>query len=289
VPEGDTVWLTARRLQQALAGRPLLVSQLRWPSVATLDLRGQVVESVTSRGKHLLIRLDGGLTLHSHLRMEGSWRIHRTGSQRVPGATSDVRAVLGNTAWTALGHRLGMLDAGPTEHEAEVVGHLGPDVLGPDWDPAAVVATLLAEPDRAIGEALLDQRVLAGVGTFWLAETLFLRGVTPWTPAAGAGDLDRLVALVHRMMTMSINGAPQVTTGDTRRGQTQWVHARSGLPCRRCGTPIRVAPLGEAPRQRPVFYCPRCQRGPAPTDDGAPQRPLGAGTVRTGRGTRREA
>jgi endonuclease-8 len=112
--------------------------------------------------------------------------------------------------------------------------------------------------------------------------------VTPWTPAGEAGDLGRLLELVQRMMTMSINGSPQVTTGDTRRGRTQWVHARSGLPCRRCGTTIRVATLGEPPRQRPVFYCPSCQRGPAPTDDGAPQRPLGAGTTTTGRATRRE-
>jgi endonuclease-8 len=288
VPEGDTVWLTARRLHQALAGQPLVVAELRWPSVAELDLRGRGVASVSSRGKHLLIRLDDGLSLHSHLRMEGSWRLHRTGTRAVPGATSDVRAVLGNAAWTAVGYRLGLLDAVPTEREQEVVGHLGPDLLGPDWDRARVLETLGGDPGRTVGESLLDQRVLAGIGTFWLAETLFLRGLTPWTPVGEVADPGRLLDLVRRMMTMSINGAPQVTTGDTRRGQTQWVHARSGRPCRRCGTTIRVAPLGDPPRERPVFYCPRCQRGPAPTDDGAPQRPLGAGTVRTGRATRRE-
>jgi endonuclease-8 len=125
------------------------------------------------------------------------------------------------------------------------------------------------------------------VGTFWMAETLFLRGVKPWLPVAEAGSPDRLIDLVHRMITASTTGPPQVTTGDTRRGRTQWVHSRSGLPCRRCGTTIRVASLGEAPLQRSAFYCPHCQRGPAPTDNGAPQRPLGAGSFRPNRTSRR--
>jgi endonuclease-8 len=187
-----------------------------------------------------------------------------------------VRAVLANDTWTAVGHKLGMLDLVPTAAEDTLVGHLGPDVLGPDWDADEVVRRLNADPDRTIGEALLDQRNLAGVGTFFMTESLFLRGVTPWTPARDVPDLAALVALVHRLLDTSRVRGVQVTTGDLRPGRSNYVHARSGRPCLRCGTPIRVAPIGAAPQDRVAFYCPHCQRGPAPTDDGRPQRPLGA-------------
>jgi endonuclease-8 len=269
---------TARRLHAALAGRPLTVSDFRWPSLATVDLTGRDVVEVVSAGKHLLTRVDGGVTLHSHLRMDGSWHVHRTGEPwGRPRSEHKIRAVLANADWTAIGHDLGMLDLVPTDQESTLVGHLGPDVLGPGWDPAEAGRRLAAVPQRPIGEALLDQRVLAGVGTFFMAETLFLRGVSPWTPAGEAGDLDATVSLVHRLMTANADRAVQSTTGDLRPGRQQYVHARSGRPCRRCGMPVRVAMIGVAPQQRTAFYCPRCQPGPAPTDDGRPQSPLGAG------------
>jgi endonuclease VIII len=129
-----------------------------------------------------------------------------------------------------------------------------------------------------IGAALLDQRNLAGVGTLYAAEALFLERVNPWTPAT---DLDEpaVAALADRAHTLLDAGrrhAIQTTTGSQRRGETAWVHARSGRPCRRCGETLRVAMVGEAPRERTMFYCPRCQGGLAPTDDGGPQRPLGS-------------
>lgn len=285
MPEGDVVWRSAQRLHAALAGRALVVSDLRWPSLATVDLTGRVVAEVLSRGKHLLVRVAGGtgqppVTLHSHLRMEGSWHVHATGQPwRTARAAHGVRAVLANAEWTAVGHRLGMLDLVPTAEEARLVGHLGPDVLGPSWGDGAVervVAALLAQPQRAVGEALLDQRVLAGVGTYFMAEVLFLRGVSPWTPAGELGE-DGLRALVELERRMLLAG-----TKDVAHGSLGYVHARSGLPCRRCGTTVRVAPIGVAPQERTAFYCPQCQPGPTPTDDGAPQAPLGAR-----RGTRR--
>ena len=271
------VWRTAQRLQAALAGRPLTVGDLRWPTLATLDLTGQTVLEVVSAGKHLLTRLDGGLTVHSHLRMEGSWRVHASAtlSRRTLEAQT-IRAVLGTTDWTAVGHRLGMLDVVPTGQEDALVGHLGPDLLGPGWDPLAAVERIRAAPQRPIGEALLDQRVLAGAGTFYMCESLFLRGVTPWTPVQEAGDLAALIALLHRLILANRDRAVQVTTGDARPGRQQWVHARSGTPCRRCGTTVRVARIGQPPTDRVAFYCPSCQRGPAPTDDGLHQRPLGS-------------
>ena len=156
------------------------------------------------------------------------------------------------------------------------MGHLGPDILAPGWDVDAVSGRVGTEPARTIGESLLDQRVLAGIGTFYLSEAAFLRGVSPWTPVADV-DVRKLLDLAHRLMTVNLDRAVQVTTGDARRGQENYVHARSGRPCRRCGTTIRVAPLGQPPQQRVIFWCPSCQPGPAPTDDGRPQQPLGAG------------
>jgi len=281
VPEGDTVWLTAHRLDQALRERVLTLAELRVPALATADLTGMTVTSVIARGKHLLTRLDSGLTLHSHLRMDGAWHVHRTdeppgqGHGR-PRPEHGVRAVLANDTWTAVGHQLGMLDLVATAAEHTLVGHLGPDVLGSGWDPAEVVRRLTADPSRPVGEALLDQRVLAGVGTFFMAEALFLRGVSPWTPVSAAGDPEVLVALVHRLLAANRDRAVQSTTGDLRPGRREYVHARSGRPCLRCGGTVRVAPIGRAPQERTAFYCPACQPGPTPTDDGHPQSPLGS-------------
>ena len=283
MPEGDVVWRTADRLNKALAGREVIECDLRWPSLATVDLTGRTVTEVVSRGKHILTRLDGdpGVTLHSHLRMEGSWHVHPTGTTWDSRSADHVRAVLGNAEWTIVGHKLGMLDLVPTAAESTLVGHLGPDVLGPDWDPGAVVSTLRADPDREIGDALLDQRVLAGVGTMFMAEALFLRGLSPWTPVRDCPDLEAVVAMSHRLLEANRHRAVQATTGDLRPGKERWVHSRSGRPCRRCGTSVRVAMIGAPPQQRTAFYCPRCQPGPAPSDDGRRQAPLGSGARRT--------
>lgn len=273
MPEADVVWRSARRLDEALAGRPLRVADLRWPGLSTLGLTGRVVHTVTSVGKHILTRLDPGnggaaLTVHSHLRMDGSWHVHRTGRPGDSGRDREIRAILGNAEWTAIGYLLGELDVVLTADEDRLVGHLGPDLLGPGWDQDEAVRRLAARPERPIGDALLDQTNLAGVGTFYMSEVLFLRGASPWTPAGEVRDLPRLVQLVHRVVVANAGRAVQSTTGDTRPERRQWVHARSGHPCRRCGTSIRVAPIGTAPRERIAFYCPACQAGPQKEPDG---------------------
>ncbi|MEJ5945113.1 DNA-formamidopyrimidine glycosylase family protein [Pseudokineococcus basanitobsidens] len=280
MPEGDTVLRTARRLNAALAGEVLRSSDLRWPSLATVDLAGQRVLEVAARGKHVLLRTDAGLTVHSHLRMDGSWLVHRTGQPWRVRSPEGVRAVLVAPGWTAVGHRLGMLDLVATADEAGVVGHLGPDVLADGWDAGGAqraLAALHEHPDREVGDALLDQRLLAGVGTFWMSELLFLRGTSPWTRVDDVPDLAGALALVRRMMRVSVEARDpvQTTTGDTRAGRNRYVHARSGLPCLRCGTPVRVAPIGTGPQARSAFSCPSCQPGPRPTDDGRRQAPLG--------------
>lgn len=293
MPEGDTVYRTADRLHRALAGHVIERSDLRWPSLAAVDLGGATTTEVRARGKHVLHRLDTGLTLHSHLRMEGQWRVEHPGPDTERALRRpDLRAAVLTGPWSAIGLRLGMLDLVPTTRERDLVGHLGPDVLGPDWDPDEVARRISSSP-ALVGDLLLDQRVLAGVGTFWASELLFLERILPWTPGTDL-DPDRVRALLgrlHRLMAAAARTGWQASTGVPRSGEEAYVHARSGRPCRRCGDTVRVAMTGEPPRQRTLFSCPTCQGGLAPTDDGRPQRPLGSSgrggggdTYRRGRG-----
>jgi len=283
VPEGDTVHRTADRLDAALRDAALERAELRWPSVPQVDLAGSRTLEVVARGKHLLHRFDTGTTLHTHLRMEGQWRVEHPGPATERALRRhDLRAALLTEQWSALGLRLGMLDLVPTAREAELVGHLGPDVLGPDWD-ATVAAARVTASEGLIGDTLLDQRVLAGIGTFWASEILFIERVLPWTPARDL-DRERVLAMLerlHRLMAAARGSGWQATTGIQRSGEEAYVHARSGRPCRRCGDTVRVATTGAAPRQRTLFSCPTCQGGLAPTDDGRPQRPLGSGKRRS--------
>jgi endonuclease VIII len=257
MPEGDMVWLTARRLDEALAGRVLTRSDVRVPRYATTDLTGRAVAEAVARGKHVLIRVEGGITVHTHLRMDGSWRVRPAGDRIAP--SHRIRIVLANDTWQAVGYQLGVVEILPTAREASVVGHLGPDLLGPDWDPAEAARRLRAEPARAVGEALLDQRNLAGIGNLYKAEVLFLRGVDPWRPVGDVTGLDALVSLAQRLMDANKERFGQVTTGVRRPGEQTWVYGRAGRPCRRCGTPIRAADQGGEGGERVTFWCPRCQ------------------------------
>jgi endonuclease VIII len=257
MPEGDAVWRTARQLHEALAGRVLVSSDFRVPRYATTDLTGRTVAEAVSRGKHLLIRVDGDVTVHTHLRMEGSWRISRP--SRYPLRDHRIRLVLANDAWQAVGHRLGIVEVIRSSRESEAVGHLGPDLLGPDWDPEEAVRRLRADPARAVGEALMDQRNLAGIGNLYKAETLFLRGVSPWRPAGEVDGLPALVEIARRLLESNKDRIGQVTTGYPARGQQTWVYGRAGQPCRRCGTNIRRADQGPEAEERGTFWCPSCQ------------------------------
>jgi formamidopyrimidine-DNA glycosylase len=276
VPEGDSVAQAARRLHAALAGHALVRSDLRVPALATSDLRGRTVLDVTPRGKHLLTRLDDGLTLHSHLGMEGSWRIFPAGRPWRGGPAHQIRAVLATARHTAVGYRLPVLELLRTADEDRVVGHLGPDLLGPDWDAAEALRRLLADPARPVGTALLDQRNLAGVGNVFMAELCFLAGVTPWLPVGDVPDPGRLVADARRLLeanrdrpdrtTTAPAGDPLVRAQGGPARERLYVYGRAGRPCLRCGTPVRVAgeTHGHPGRDRPVYWCPRCQSGPVP-------------------------
>ncbi|HVE73783.1 MAG TPA: DNA-formamidopyrimidine glycosylase family protein [Mycobacteriales bacterium] len=264
MPEGDTVWLAARNLHRALAGQRLIHADLRVPQAATADLTGRTVHEVLSRGKHLLTRLEGGLTLHTHFRMDGSWHLYASGARWTGGPAWQVRAVLENAQWQAVGYRLPVVELLPTDEEDRVVGHLGPDLLAEDPDLDEAVRRLLAVPDREIGMALLDQRNLAGLGNVYRLELLFLRGITPWTRVGDVDDLASLVATGRRLLWANRERWQQATTGSLRRGQQHYVFERTGAPCRRCGTRIASTEQGEAPYTRLTYWCPRCQRGPQP-------------------------
>ena len=283
MPEGDTVWLAGKRLHEALAGDVLVRSDFRVPSLATVDLAGQTVVEVVPRGKHLLTRLSGGLTLHTHFRMDGSWHLYRPGDRWTGGPEWQVRAVLETASWQAVGYRLPVVDLLPTADEDSVVGHLGPDVLGPDWDRDAAVARLRAAPEAEVGLALLDQRNLAGLGNLYRCEVLFLQGLTPWVRVADVPDLPALVDKGRRLLLANADRWEQSTTGSLRYGELHWVFERSGKPCRRCGTRIATAEQGAAPYARLTYWCPRCQLGPAPAPARPPSRrdrPLGRTTYR---------
>jgi endonuclease-8 len=270
VPEGDTVYLAARRLHDALAGRALTRTDFRVPQLATTDLAGRVVQEVISRGKHLLMRIDDDLTLHTHLRMDGSWRLFRPGTRWTGGPAHQIRLVLENADWQAVGYRMPVVVLLARNAEQEAVGHLGPDLLGPDWDEDESVRRLSVAPDREIGPALLDQRNLAGIGNLYKSEVLFLSGMTPWTRVGDIADLVGVVRRAHRLLVANKDHHHQSTTGSLHRGEENWVFERTNRPCRRCGVPIRSAMQREADaptHERLSYWCPRCQSGPAPAPD----------------------
>jgi endonuclease-8 len=257
MPEGDVVWRTARALDEALTGRVLARSDFRVPRYATTDLTGRAVCETVSLGKHLLTRVDGDITVHTHLKMEGNWRVSQ--ATTYPLRDHRIRLILANEQWEAVGYLLGIVEVIRTSREDQSVGHLGPDLLGPDWSVDEAVRRLSSKPARTIGEALLDQTNVAGLGTIYRAETLFLRGVNPWSKVGDVGDLPALLELARRLLEANKARGGTVTTGVNARGAGTWVYGRAGRPCRRCGTLIRKANLGAVIEERIAVWCPRCQ------------------------------
>ncbi|MFD0490608.1 DNA-formamidopyrimidine glycosylase family protein [Saccharopolyspora erythraea] len=260
MPEGDTVFLACHRLHEALAGEVLVRGELRHPRLAEVDLAGRTVREVRPAGKHLLIRFDGDRTLHSHLRMDGAWHVYSPGARwRRPG--HQARAILATEQRSAVGFNLHDLHLLRTGDERRLIGHLGPDLLSPDWDESAAleaVRRLTAEPDREIGLALLDQSVVAGVGNLYKTEVCFLLGSTPWTPVSEV-DAAEAVRLSRELLLRNAWHPEQSTTGDTRRGRTHWIYGRR--TCLRCGGAVRRGVQGHGIEERVAYHCPNCQRG----------------------------
>ncbi|PJJ73325.1 endonuclease-8 [Diaminobutyricimonas aerilata] len=258
MPEGDTVYQAAKRQHAALAGKVLTGFDLRVPRFATSDLTGETVLEVVSRGKHLLHRI-GDYTLHTHLKMEGVWHVYKPG-ERWRRPAHQARAVLQTEPVQAVGFALGITELIRRSEEDDVVGHLGPDLLGADWDAAEATRRLTADPAIPVFVAVLDQRNLAGVGNVYANELCFLRGVLPTRPIGEVADVAALVDLSYRLLQANRDRMNRVTTGDSRAGQRSWVYGRAGQPCRRCGTRLLGGQLGrDELQERNTFWCPRCQ------------------------------
>lgn len=275
MPEGDTVHRVAAHLHRALAGRVLTRADLRVPKLSTVQLAGERVDEVVAVGKHLLHRI-GPHTLHTHLGMDGTWQVLRPGA-RWPAPAHAARVVLANDVVQTVGFQLPVVELVARDREEDVVGYLGPDLLGPSWDAVEAVRRLSERPEREIADALLDQRTLAGLGNEYVNELCFLRGVDPRTPVAGSGDLAAFVDLAHRLVVANRDRVERTTTGDLRRGRRSFVYGREGLPCLRCGTRIvrdRHGGVGSgrgagsasrgADESRVSFRCPVCQPAPSP-------------------------
>jgi endonuclease-8 len=256
MPEGDTILSAARRVGAALVGQPIVEIETpqprhaldRWPE----RLGGRAVRAVDARGKHLFIRFDGDLTLHSHLRMTGQWGVYRRGERwrRSPHRAWLVIRTEEHEVVEFDGPVLELMTDSRTRFDRRMAA-LGPDVLAEELDESRFLALLRAVDDsRTIGEALLDQRVLAGMGNMWKAEGCFLAGIDPWRRVRDVTDAEAL-AIVRELRPL------MQASAEGRRPGRRWVYDRAGLPCRRCATPI--AARGQGDDNRTAYWCPECQ------------------------------
>lgn len=265
MPEGDSIFQLSHRMQ-FLTGRKILASSFRVPQLATTHLEPRQVTKVWPYGKHLFMQCED-LILHTHLKMEGTWSVQRKGDKwRKPGHTArvvlDVEDAQGPIE--VVGHELGFVRLFPTTEYAAKIAHLGPDVLADDWLEAGVHEAkrrILAKPDRAIGLALLDQKVLAGVGNEYRAEICFIAGIHPATRVRDV-DVDAVLRITRRLMWENRYSPIRVTTGVRRAGESTYAFGRYSKPCRRCGAPIQKSTLVDNPEselERIIWWCPNCQ------------------------------
>jgi endonuclease-8 len=273
MPEGDTIHRAARRVGAALVGREIVAVEApqprhrldRWPE----RLAGRAVRSVDARGKHLLVRFEGDLTLHSHLRMGGSWWAYRRGEpwRRAPGRAWLVIRTPDHEVLQFDWPVLELMTDGRARSDPRLAG-LGPDVLAPELDEAAFLRRLREDDQtRGIGDALLDQRNLAGIGNIGKSEGCFLARVDPSRPLARTSVATALaiVRAVRPLTQRSAEGGGHVESYlpsdgglPAAPGRRTWVFERDGLPCRVCATPIRAR--GQGDDNRTTYWCPRCQR-----------------------------
>ena len=257
MPEGDSIFRAARTLDRALAGRTVIRFESVFPHLTRVDhdhpLRGRTLERVTPRGKHLLMWFSGDLVLHTHMRMKGSWHLYRPG-ERWMRPRHDMRIVLGTEAWEAVAFNVPTAEFLKADEAwgSSALGGLGPDLLSPEFEADEAVRRLEALADVEIGEALLDQHALAGIGNIYKSETLFACGVSPFARvgALSRGTLAKIVSTARRLL--------QAQAAETARPGPRSVYGRGGLRCRRCGTPIRRRAQG--PNARSTYWCPGCQR-----------------------------
>jgi len=271
MPEGDTIHHAAKRVGAALVDREIVSIETpqsrhrhdRWPE----RLAGRAVRSVDAHGKHLLVRFDGDLTLHSHLRMGGKWGVYARGQRwrRSPRRAWLVIRTAEHEVVQFDGPVLELMTEGRTRFDQRLA-RLGTDLLRDDFDEEAFVRRLREDDQtRGIGDAILDQRNVAGIGNIWKSESCFLAGIDPWRPAGAVTDTEarRIVREARPLMRLSAERGGRVVTVDPQRPargpeNRTWVYNRATLPCRRCGTLVRAR--GQGDDNRTTFWCPGCQR-----------------------------
>lgn len=248
MPEGDVLFRTAATMQRWLARREVTDA-----TTAAAPMVGHVIERVEASGKHLLVRFDSGHVLHTHLRMTGSWHVYKTGERwQRPASQATVTLTCGDRVAVCFNAPVVELLAPGAERNHPSLAALGPDVLGRPLDLDEIRRRARQRPpDTPLGELLLDQGVVAGIGNIWRSEALFLEGRSPWAPASSLTDeeLDALISTAARIMGESLGPF----TGRPRRE----VYRRRGRPCRRCGTPVESRAQGE--QARTAYWCPTCQ------------------------------
>jgi endonuclease-8 len=253
MPEGDTIWYVARRLRPVLVDQPLTDVLCRWPRVV-YGLRGRSVRQIDTHGKHLLLRFTDATTLRIHLKMTGRWRVFTRDPSTY--TTRDLGVALTTERATAACYNVPDVeridDRALSRHR--LLSALGPDVLAEDFDADAAVQR--APLDLSIAEALLDQRIAAGVGNVWRAEILFVERQNPFTRVGDLPDPVRIWQRASDYMRASLASDFHGTTGNPRHDH--YVYGRTRRACLRCGTPIRAKKIG-GPMPRAVYWCPRCQ------------------------------
>src|SRR6476661_842652 len=272
MPEGDTIYRAAVAMHRVLAGKEVTRFESVYPAVTRVaddrPIVGRTIESVSARGKHLLVAFSGDLVLRTHMRMNGSWHLYRAGIKWQRPAR-DMRVLVGAGDVEAVGFNVPvaeLLTARELARHAQL-NALGPDLLDPAFDPAEAARRMRARGSDAVGDALLNQRVLAGIGNVFKSEILFLAAIEPFTPVAALSDADveRLVAIAREQLAANVLTRSQTLTPSIGRRTTRsldpnkklWVYGRGGKPCRRCGTPILARKSGLDARL--TYWCPRCQ------------------------------
>jgi endonuclease-8 len=282
MPEGDTIFRTARAMGRALAGKPVTGFRSTYPLLTRFNddtpLAGQVVDRVESRGKWLLIHFSGGATLATHMLMSGSWHIYRPG-QRWQKPASQMRIVLENRDYQTVGFLVPVAKMYTAQSLARDrrIPSPGADVLNPDFDPAAAMMRIRSCAHEEVGDVLLHQEVLAGVGNVFKSEVCFVEGVNPFcrVVALSEAQIDALIGTAKRLVAANVledsantivtyRGLNRRTTNHSSPEDNLWVYGRRGEPCRRCGAPIRRRIQG--PDARVTFWCQTCQPMPDGSD-----------------------
>lgn len=251
MPEGDTIHRSARTLREAIVGN--VIRRFASTRILTRDLGGKTVDSVEAQGKHLLFHISDGRTIQAHMGMTGSVHIYKPGERwRRPEGTA--RMVLETDEWVVVAFSVPTLKL-----ITRPLTHLGPDVLAPEVDTDEAVRRLRARPTMQLGEAIMDQTAVSGVGNIYKSETLFTLAVDPFSTIEKFDDatLRAIVERARRLMKSNLTGRMRTTTKMT--AQRYYVYRRKDRPCTRCGTAIDMRRQGS--QNRSTYFCPRCQLG----------------------------